>query len=73
MMLAVTLLEIKLYFIFNQETGKLCLGSYTGSHEKGRIYSGGSSDAICDMLGAKGKEILYIGTYIIILQCEPII
>nr|XP_039262576.1 cytosolic purine 5'-nucleotidase-like isoform X2 [Styela clava] len=48
----------------DQKTGKLCLGSYTGSHEEGTIYSGGSSDAICDLIGAKGKEILYIGDHI---------
>lgn len=48
----------------DQSTGKLYLGHYTGQHEEGAIYSGGSSDAVCDLIGAKGKEILYIGDHI---------
>lgn len=28
------------------------------------FYSSGSSDIVCDLLGAKGKDILYIGDHI---------
>jgi len=48
----------------NTETGNLHIGHYTGELKKGSVYSGGSSDTLCDLLGAKGKEILYIGDHI---------
>ncbi|XP_018668625.2 cytosolic purine 5'-nucleotidase isoform X2 [Ciona intestinalis] len=48
----------------DMETGKLHIGHYTGTLRKGAVYSGGSSDALCDMMNAKGKEILYIGDHI---------
>ncbi|XP_037351563.1 cytosolic purine 5'-nucleotidase isoform X2 [Talpa occidentalis] len=46
------------------KTGKLKIGTYTGPLQHGIVYSGGSSDTICDLLGAKGKDILYIGDHI---------
>ncbi|XP_032085345.1 cytosolic purine 5'-nucleotidase-like [Thamnophis elegans] len=48
----------------NTDTGKLRIGTYTGAHQHCTVYSGGSSDMICDLLGVKGKEILYIGDHI---------
>ncbi|XP_066570445.1 cytosolic purine 5'-nucleotidase isoform X2 [Amia ocellicauda] len=45
-------------------TGKLRIGTYTGGLQHGTVYSGGSSDIICDLLGVKGKDILYIGDHI---------
>ncbi|KAI1236234.1 hypothetical protein IHE44_0001512 [Lamprotornis superbus] len=45
-------------------TGKLKIGTYTGPLQHGIVYSGGSSDTVCDLLGAKGKDILYIGDHI---------
>uniref|UniRef100_A0A8C5RSL8 5'-nucleotidase domain containing 4 n=1 Tax=Laticauda laticaudata TaxID=8630 RepID=A0A8C5RSL8_LATLA len=48
----------------NTDTGKLRIGTYTGAHQHCAVYSGGSSDMICDLLGVKGKEILYIGDHI---------
>lgn len=48
----------------NLDTGNLHIGHYTGDLKKGAVYSGGSSDQLCDLLGAKGKEILYIGDHI---------
>ncbi|MEE6485935.1 hypothetical protein FKM82_014457 [Ascaphus truei] len=45
-------------------TGKLKIGTYTGPLQHGIVYSGGSSDIVCDLLGAKGKDILYIGDHI---------
>ncbi|XP_059823172.1 cytosolic purine 5'-nucleotidase-like isoform X2 [Hypanus sabinus] len=48
----------------DNESGKLRIGTYTGPLQQGVVYSGGSSDMICDLLGVKGKEILYIGDHI---------
>ncbi|XP_043993060.1 5'-nucleotidase, cytosolic IIa isoform X3 [Gambusia affinis] len=45
-------------------TGRLKIGTYTGPLQHGIVYSGGSSDIVCDLLGAKGKDIIYIGDHI---------
>ncbi|CAL8358456.1 unnamed protein product, partial [Boreogadus saida] len=45
-------------------TGRLKIGTYTGPLQHGIVYSGGSSDMVCDLLGAKGKDIVYIGDHI---------
>ncbi|XP_036450498.1 5'-nucleotidase, cytosolic II, like 1 [Colossoma macropomum] len=45
-------------------TGKLRIGTYTGDLQHGTVYSGGSSDIICDLLDVRGKEILYVGDHI---------
>ncbi|KAF5910145.1 cytosolic purine 5'-nucleotidase isoform X1 [Clarias magur] len=45
-------------------TGRLKIGTYTGPLQHGIVYSGGSSDIVCDLLSAKGKDILYIGDHI---------
>ncbi|KAG7476654.1 hypothetical protein MATL_G00085120 [Megalops atlanticus] len=45
-------------------TGKLRIGTYTGDLQHGTVYSGGSSDIVCDLLGVKGKDILYVGDHI---------
>ncbi|XP_047425405.1 5'-nucleotidase, cytosolic II, like 1 isoform X2 [Mugil cephalus] len=45
-------------------TGKLRIGTYTGNLQHGTVYSGGSSDIVCDLLGVKGKDILYVGDHI---------
>ncbi|KAF7660641.1 hypothetical protein LDENG_00278290 [Lucifuga dentata] len=46
------------------DTGKLRIGTYTGALQHGTVYSGGSSDTICDLLDVKGKDILYVGDHI---------
>ncbi|CAD5118793.1 DgyrCDS7473 [Dimorphilus gyrociliatus] len=46
------------------DTGRLSLGVHTGEMEPGRIYSGGSCDVFSKMIGAKGKDVLYIGDHI---------
>ncbi|KAM8873104.1 5'-nucleotidase, cytosolic II, like 1 isoform 1-T1 [Synchiropus picturatus] len=45
-------------------TGKLRIGTYTGDLQHGTVYSGGSSDVVCDLLDVKGKAILYVGDHI---------
>ncbi|KAM6180297.1 5'-nucleotidase domain-containing protein 4, partial [Erethizon dorsatum] len=44
--------------------GKLRVGTYTGPHQHCGIYSGGCSDRVCELLGVRGKDILYIGDYV---------
>ncbi|XP_042192958.1 cytosolic purine 5'-nucleotidase isoform X1 [Callorhinchus milii] len=46
------------------KTGQLKIGTHTGPLQHGIVYSGGSSDIMGDLLGAKGKDILYIGDHI---------
>ncbi|XP_070780330.1 5'-nucleotidase, cytosolic II, like 1 [Enoplosus armatus] len=46
------------------DTGKLRIGTYTGDLQHGTVYSGGSSDVVCDLLDVKGKDILYVGDHI---------
>ncbi|KAM6232316.1 cytosolic purine 5'-nucleotidase-like isoform 2-T2 [Spheniscus humboldti] len=48
----------------NTDTGKLRIGTYTGPLQHCAVYSGGSSDMVCDLLGVKGKDILYMGDHI---------
>uniref|UniRef100_A0A8C6UMX9 5'-nucleotidase, cytosolic IIb n=2 Tax=Neogobius melanostomus TaxID=47308 RepID=A0A8C6UMX9_9GOBI len=45
-------------------TGRLKIGTYTGPLQHGIVYSGGSSDIACELLGTKGKDIIYIGDHI---------
>lgn len=48
----------------DRETGALSLGHHVGPLKQGCVYSGGSSDVISDMIGAKGKDVLYVGDHI---------
>ncbi|XP_019880637.1 cytosolic purine 5'-nucleotidase isoform X3 [Aethina tumida] len=46
------------------ETGSLRLGIHTGPLQQGQIYSGGSCDVFTKLIGAKGKDVLYVGDHI---------
>lgn len=46
------------------ETGTLSIGRYSGELKEGQVFSGGSSDVFCKLLGAEGKDIMYIGDHI---------
>lgn len=48
----------------NTKTGALKVGTYLGSLQEGQVYSGGSCDVFTSMIGAKGKDVLYIGDHI---------
>ncbi|KAL5021491.1 hypothetical protein ScPMuIL_000646 [Solemya velum] len=48
----------------DSKTSGLSLGHHIGPLEKGCIYSGGSCDVISKLIGAKGKDVLYIGDHI---------
>ncbi|KAG5669062.1 hypothetical protein PVAND_016963 [Polypedilum vanderplanki] len=46
------------------KTEKLKVGTYLGSLQEDQIYSGGSCEVFTSLLGAKGKDVLYIGDHI---------
>lgn len=48
----------------NTDTGALKMGTYLGSLQEGQVYSGGSCDVFTSLIGAKGKDVLYIGDHI---------
>lgn len=45
-------------------TGSLKFGTHLGKHQEGIVYSGGSCDLFTSLMGAKGKDVLYIGDHI---------
>ncbi|XP_026464702.1 cytosolic purine 5'-nucleotidase-like [Ctenocephalides felis] len=45
-------------------TGSLKVGTHMGPLQPGQVYSGGSSDVFTELIGAKGKDVLYIGDHI---------
>ncbi|XP_070387302.1 cytosolic purine 5'-nucleotidase isoform X2 [Dermacentor albipictus] len=45
-------------------TGALRIGSHIGPLQLGQVYSGGSCDVFTEFVGAKGKDVLYIGDHI---------
>ncbi|XP_055353973.1 LOW QUALITY PROTEIN: cytosolic purine 5'-nucleotidase-like [Paramacrobiotus metropolitanus] len=48
----------------DQKTGRLCLGTTTGPLRSDRVYNGGSCDVFTQLIGAKGKDVLYVGDHI---------
>ncbi|XP_041368347.1 cytosolic purine 5'-nucleotidase-like isoform X2 [Gigantopelta aegis] len=48
----------------DRETGSLKLGDHQGELLQGHVYSGGSSDVLAHLIGAKGKDVLYVGDHI---------
>ena len=47
-----------------QETGALKIGTHVGPFQRGQVYSGGSCDTFCELMGCKGNDVLYIGDHI---------
>lgn len=45
-------------------TGKCHIGTHMGPLQSGMVYSGGSCDVFTKLIGAKGKDVLYIGDHI---------
>ncbi|CAK9298872.1 unnamed protein product [Gordionus sp. m RMFG-2023] len=48
----------------DENTGILKIGTHVGPLRKGYIYSGGSVETVSQLMGVKGKEILYVGDHI---------
>lgn len=42
----------------------LRIGKHMGPLQAGQVYSGGSCDVFNEFLGAKGKDVLYVGDHI---------
>ena len=45
-------------------TGTLAIGRHTGPIRSGQIYSGGNCDVLSELIGAKGRDVLYVGDHI---------
>lgn len=45
-------------------TGALRVGIHTGPFQREHVYSGGSCDVFTELIGAKGKDVLYVGDHI---------
>jgi len=48
----------------NKTTGQLSIGTHTGNLEEMAVYSGGSSEVLSRLIGAKGRDVLYVGDHI---------
>ncbi|KAL8587044.1 hypothetical protein ACOMHN_023434 [Nucella lapillus] len=48
----------------DKKTGALQLGHHKGPLQSGDVYSGGSCDVLSKLLGARGKDVLYVGDHI---------
>ncbi|XP_076461299.1 cytosolic purine 5'-nucleotidase-like isoform X2 [Babylonia areolata] len=48
----------------DKTTGALQLGHHKGPLQPGEVYSGGSCDVVSKLLGARGKDVLYVGDHI---------
>ncbi|XP_054721939.1 cytosolic purine 5'-nucleotidase-like isoform X2 [Uloborus diversus] len=46
------------------DTGSLKVGIHVGPLSPGQVYSGGSSDSFTALIGASGKDVLYVGDHI---------
>ena len=48
----------------DKSTGQLSIGTHTGNLEGSAVYSGGNSEIISKLMGAKGRDVLYVGDHI---------
>ncbi|KRZ56959.1 Cytosolic purine 5'-nucleotidase, partial [Trichinella nativa] len=48
----------------DQGTGTLRIGSHLGPLRPNQIYAGGSSEVFSKLVGARGREVLYLGDHI---------
>ncbi|XP_023338424.1 cytosolic purine 5'-nucleotidase [Eurytemora carolleeae] len=48
----------------DKNTGQLSLGHHTGSIKEDAVYSGGSCDVLSRLIGARGRDVLYVGDHI---------
>ncbi|KAH8859006.1 Cytosolic purine 5'-nucleotidase [Schistosoma japonicum] len=47
-----------------QDTGQPSIGHHMGPLETGQIYSGGSCEVFSNLIGARGKDVLYVGDHV---------
>lgn len=48
----------------DEKTGHLSIGHHIGPLQSGKIYSGGSCEVFTQLIGARGKDVLYTGDHI---------
>jgi len=49
----------------NKETGHLSIGGYVGDElQEMAVYSGGNCEVLSKLIGARGKDVLYVGDHI---------
>uniref|UniRef100_A0A5K3EI21 Cytosolic purine 5'-nucleotidase n=1 Tax=Mesocestoides corti TaxID=53468 RepID=A0A5K3EI21_MESCO len=48
----------------DENTGHLSIGHHIGPLQSGKIYSGGSCEVFTQLIGARGKDVLYAGDHI---------
>lgn len=48
----------------DEETGNKKFGSHAGPLRQDQVYSGGSCDVFSKLIGARGKDVLYVGDHI---------
>ncbi|XP_065828218.1 cytosolic purine 5'-nucleotidase-like isoform X2 [Oscarella lobularis] len=48
----------------DEATGTPKIGTFKGQIETGSVYTGGNSEQFCDMIGAAGEDVLYVGDHI---------
>ena len=50
----------------NKETGHLNIGKYEigDENQENVVYSGGNCEVLSRLIGAKGKDVLYVGDHI---------
>lgn len=46
------------------KTGALKIGTHMGPFQLGQVYSGGNCDVFTELIGAKGRDVLYVGDHI---------
>ncbi|VDP47980.1 unnamed protein product [Schistosoma margrebowiei] len=46
------------------DTGQPSIGHHMGPLETGQIYSGGSCEVFSHLIGARGKDVLYVGDHV---------
>ena len=46
------------------KTGALRIGTYTGPFQPGQVFSGGNVDVFTQLIGARGRDVLYVGDHI---------
>lgn len=53
-------------------SGRLRVGTHTGSFKRGHVYAGGSCEGFRRLMKVRGKEVLYVGDHIFgdVLRCK---
>ena len=49
----------------DKSTGRLSIGNYIGDElNENAVYSGGNCEVLSKLIGARGKDVLYVGDHI---------